>query len=80
LIVGVVVYGEAYSWRGFEEEDVCFVIPAVLVTLGREPVRTLMDQLGTEFCQKTCVVGIVPKRLEHPGPPLSQTTTSSVSG
>ena len=80
LVVGVVVDGEAHAWRGLQEENVCVVVPAVFVSLGREAVRTLVDQLGAKFGQEAWVVQWVPMRLEHPGPPLSQTTTSSVSG
>lgn len=80
LVVLVLVDGKSYSGRTLQKQQVGLVVPGEGVDRLRELVTALPDQVWPDLLQPPWVSSQVPSRLEHPGPPFSHTTTSSLAG
>jgi hypothetical protein len=77
VVVGGILVDRKTDARGtFQEKHVGIVVPGERIFGGSKPICTLVENVGTMFLQETCVISKLPRRLEQPGPPLSQSTTS----
>lgn len=67
-----------YASGGLEVEDVGLLVPGEIVE--RELGGVPDEDEGPVLEEHAWMGGGVPMRLEQPGPPLSQSTTGSLSG
>lgn len=81
IVVGwVLVDGKSDTWWTLQKEHVSVIIPGEGVFRRRQFVSALIQDVWSVLLQESYINEFVPSKLEHPGPPLSQRTTSSVSG
>ena len=71
---------KSYSRWTLDKKKIGFSIPREWILRWCEFVRSLIEDMRSELLNKTYMDYFVPSILEHPGPPLSQRTRSSVSG
>jgi hypothetical protein len=81
LVLSVGIEGVSHSCGRFEEEEVGDVVPGVLVLrqiVALFVVDAVLEEVGSDLLDESCVVDGVPSREEQPGPPLSQRVRGSL--